>query len=167
MHCIISLLSSSSSYLERTEKSLSANLFDIMWISVIYTILSWCCNLRCSINLYLLSTKLSVKEIDNLHSYIHHNQTLESVKQSLDYKIVVSDIIGKNIVSKRFADKVMSIFSKYQKEELKLIMNCSKMVYYDPYFCRRNLFKSKTIQFIYGSWISIVTTIVCYANKRR
>lgn len=77
---------------------------------------------------------ISVKEIDNLHSYIHHNQTLESVKQSLDYKIVVSDIIGKNIVSKRFADKVMSIFSKYQKEELKLIMNCSKMVYYDPYF---------------------------------
>ena len=44
------------------------------------------------------------------------------------------DIMGKNIVSKRFADKVMSIFSKYQKEELKLIMNCSKMVYYDPYF---------------------------------
>jgi hypothetical protein len=29
---------------------------------------------------------------------------------------------------------VISLFSKYQKEELKLIMNCSKLIYYDPYF---------------------------------
>jgi hypothetical protein len=47
---------------------------------------------------------------------------------------VISDIIGRNIVSKRFADKVMSLFSKYQQEELKLVMNCSKLIYYDPYF---------------------------------
>jgi hypothetical protein len=42
----------------------------------------------------------------------------------LDYKIIVSDIIGKGIVSKRFADK----------DELKVIMNCSRLLYYDPYF---------------------------------
>jgi hypothetical protein len=77
---------------------------------------------------------IAANEIDNLYSHIHHNQTLESIKQRLDYKIVVSDIIGRNIVSKRFADKVMSLFPKYQKEELKLIMNCTKLVYYDPYF---------------------------------
>jgi 16S rRNA G966 N2-methylase RsmD len=29
---------------------------------------------------------------------------------------------------------VISFFSKYQKEELKPIMNCTKLVYYDPYF---------------------------------
>jgi hypothetical protein len=34
---------------------------------------------------------IAANEIDNLYSYIHHNQTLESIKQRLDYKIVVSD----------------------------------------------------------------------------
>jgi hypothetical protein len=56
---------------------------------------------------------ITANEIDTLYSYINHNQTLDSIKQRLDYKIVVSDIIGKNIVSKRFADKVISLFSKY------------------------------------------------------
>ena len=77
---------------------------------------------------------IAANEIDNLYSYIHRNQILESIKQRLDYKIVVSDIIGRNIVSKRFADRVISLSSKYQKDQLKLIMNCSKLVYYDPYF---------------------------------
>jgi hypothetical protein len=54
----------------------------------------------------------------------------------LDYKIIVSDIIGKTIVSKRFVDvdKAISLFPRYQKEELKMIMTCSKLIYYDPYF---------------------------------
>jgi hypothetical protein len=53
---------------------------------------------------------IAANEIDNLYSYIHHNQTLESIKQRLDYKVVVSDIIGRNIVSKRFAYKLISLF---------------------------------------------------------
>lgn len=51
------------------------------------------------------------KEIDSLYSYIYNNYALESIKQHLDYKILMSDIIGKNVVSKRFADKVISLFS--------------------------------------------------------
>jgi hypothetical protein len=81
---------------------------------------------------------ITANEIDNLYSYTHHGQTSDYIKQHLDYKIVVSDIIGRNIVSKRFADKVISIFSKYQKEELKLIMNCTKVVYYDSYVAEEN-----------------------------
>ena len=50
---------------------------------------------------------LGSSEIDSLYSYIHHhNQTVESIKQHLAYKIIVSDVIGRNIVTKRFADKV-------------------------------------------------------------
>jgi hypothetical protein len=59
---------------------------------------------------------IAANEIDSLFSYIHHNQTLDFIRQHLDYKIVVSDIIGRNIVSKRFADKVILLFSKYQKK---------------------------------------------------
>jgi hypothetical protein len=61
-------------------------------------------------------TRIAANEIDSIFSYIHHNQTLDSIRQRLDYKIVVSDIIGRNIVSKRFADKVISLLLKYQKK---------------------------------------------------
>lgn len=74
------------------------------------------------------------KEIDSLYSYIYNNHALESVKQHLDYKILMSDIVGRIIVSKRFADKVISIFSKYRRDQLGLIIDCTKLLYYDPYF---------------------------------
>ncbi|MFL6320255.1 MAG: hypothetical protein ACJ72Q_07260 [Nitrososphaeraceae archaeon] len=87
---------------------------------------------------------IAPNEIDSLFSYIHHNQTLDSIRQRLDYKIVVSNIIDRKIVSKRFADKVIFLFSKYQKEELKLIMNYSKLIYYDPYFAGKMYSNQKT-----------------------
>ena len=74
------------------------------------------------------------KEIDSLYSYVYNNYALESIKQHLDYKILMSDIIGKNVVSKRFADKVISLFSKYQRDQLGLIIDCTKLLYYDPSF---------------------------------
>ena len=59
---------------------------------------------------------IAVNEIDTLYSYIHHNHTLDSIKQHLYYKIVVSDIIDRNIVSKRFVDKVIGVFRSTKKK---------------------------------------------------
>jgi hypothetical protein len=42
-----------------------------------------------------------------------------------------------------------SVFSKYQKEEIKLIISCSKLLYYDPHFAGEIfLIKDRAIQLL-------------------
>jgi hypothetical protein len=60
-------------------------------------------------------------EIYKLYSDICQNQRLDLIKDSLSYKITVSDILGLNIVSRRrrFAGKrrCFHFFTEYPNEE--------------------------------------------------
>jgi hypothetical protein len=56
---------------------------------------------------------------------------LNRIKDYLDRELVGSDILGETLVSKRFAEKLVSIVSKYQNcpEDLKLLGYCIMLVF--------------------------------------
>jgi hypothetical protein len=51
---------------------------------------------------------------------------LKHIKDYLDRELAASDILGETLVSKRFAEKIVSVVSKYQNrpEDLKLLGYC-------------------------------------------
>lgn len=59
---------------------------------------------------------------------------LEDVKEYTDREIAASEIIGRTIISKRFAEKILSIISKYYKRrphDLKLLIDTAILFYDD------------------------------------
>jgi hypothetical protein len=58
---------------------------------------------------------------------------LEGVKDYSDREIAASEIIGRTIISKRLAEKILSIVSKYHKRpyDLKSLMHTEMLLYND------------------------------------
>jgi hypothetical protein len=54
------------------------------------------------------------------------------IKDYLDQELAASDVLGRTLISRRFAEKVVSVISKYQHrpEDLKLLRYCV-MLYFD------------------------------------
>ena len=66
-------------------------------------------------------------------SFVNHWSTdklLEEVKEYSDREIAASEIIGRTIISKRFAEKMLSIISKYHKRphDLKLFIHTTMLL---------------------------------------
>jgi hypothetical protein len=70
--------------------------------------------------------------LDNLTGW-STDKLLEEVKEYSDREIAVSEIIGRTIISKRFAEKILSIISKYHKRphDLKLFIHTTMLLYND------------------------------------
>jgi hypothetical protein len=69
-------------------------------------------------------------------SLVYHWSTgklLEEVKDYSDRQIAASEIVGRTIISKRFAEKTLSIISKYHKRphDLELLIYSAMLVYDD------------------------------------
>jgi hypothetical protein len=58
------------------------------------------------------------------------DRRLKHIKEYLDQELAASDILGQTLVSKRFAEKIVSVVSKYQNrpEDLKLLRYCITLV---------------------------------------
>jgi hypothetical protein len=57
--------------------------------------------------------------------------TLQYIEPYLKHKIIVSDIIGRSIISRRFADKALSFFTKYDQRDTALLLECTMLLYRD------------------------------------
>lgn len=85
-----------------------------------------------------IEDKISKVQIHNVfypikRSLINHWSTdklLEEVKKYSDREIVASEFIGRTIMSKRFAEKVLSIISKYHSrpDDLKLLIQTATLL---------------------------------------
>lgn len=53
------------------------------------------------------------------------------IKDSYVHKIGVSDIIGQSLISKKFVDMIISFFSKYDKRELMILLDSTRILLYD------------------------------------
>ena len=88
-----------------------------------------------------IEDKISKVQINNVFhpikwSLVNHWSTeklLEEVKKYSDREIAASEIIGRTIISKRFAEKVLSIISKYHSRphDLKLLIQTATLLYND------------------------------------
>jgi hypothetical protein len=88
-----------------------------------------------------IEDKISKVQIHNVFhpikwSLVNHWSTeklLEEVKKYSDSEIAASEIIGRTIISKRFAEKVHSIISKYHSRphDLKLLIQTAILLYND------------------------------------
>jgi hypothetical protein len=88
-----------------------------------------------------IEDKISKIQIHNVFhsislSLVNHWSTeklLNEVKEYSDGEIAASEIIGRTIISKRFAEKVLSIISKYHSRphDLKLLIHTAMLLYND------------------------------------
>jgi hypothetical protein len=86
-----------------------------------------------------IEDKISKVQIHNVFypiklGLVNHWSTeklLEEVKEYSDREIAASEIIGRTILSKRFAEKILSIISKYHKrpQDLKLLIQTALILY--------------------------------------
>ena len=85
--------------------------------------------------------KISKIQIHNVffpfkNSFVNHwstDKVLEEVKKYSDEQIAASQIIERTIISKRFAEKILSIISKYHSHphDLKLLIHTAMLLYND------------------------------------
>jgi hypothetical protein len=83
-----------------------------------------------------IEDKISKVEVYNIFhpikwSFVNHwskEKLLEEVKEYSDREIVASEIIGRTIISKRFAEKILFIISKYHSRphDLKLLIQTER-----------------------------------------
>lgn len=88
-----------------------------------------------------IEDKISKIQIHNVFhpirsSYVNHWSTeklLKEVKEYSDREIAASEIIGRTIISKRFAEKILFIISKYHQRphDLKLLIHTAMLLYND------------------------------------
>jgi wyosine [tRNA(Phe)-imidazoG37] synthetase (radical SAM superfamily) len=93
-----------------------------------------------------IEDKISKIQIHNVFhpirsSYVNHWSTeklLKEVKEYSDREIAASEIIGRTIISKRFAEKILFIISKYiiskyhqRPHDLKLLIHTAMLLYND------------------------------------
>jgi hypothetical protein len=72
--------------------------------------------------------KISKQEIATL--YKNAAQGARSyIERHLKHQIIVSDIVDRNIMTRRFADKVLSFFPKYEHRDVTLLLECTLLVY--------------------------------------
>jgi hypothetical protein len=86
-----------------------------------------------------IDDKISKIQIHNVFnpigsSFVNHWSTeklLDEVKKYTDEEIAASEIIGRTIISKRFAEKILSIISKYHQRprDLKLLIHAAMLLY--------------------------------------
>jgi hypothetical protein len=88
-----------------------------------------------------IEDKISKIQIHNVFhpiglSFVNHWSTeklLEEIKDYCDREIAASEILGRSIISKRFAEKILAIISKYHKRphDLKLLIHTAMLLYND------------------------------------
>jgi hypothetical protein len=88
-----------------------------------------------------IEDKISKVQIRNVFhptgwSIVNHwskEKLLGEVKKYSDKQIAASEIIGRTIISKRFAEKALSIASKYhgRPDDLKLLIQTAMLLYND------------------------------------
>jgi hypothetical protein len=88
-----------------------------------------------------IEDKISKIQIHNVFhpiglSFVNHwskEKLLEEVKKHSDEEIAASEIIGRTIISKRFAEKILSIISKYHSRphDLRMFIHTARLFYND------------------------------------
>lgn len=59
--------------------------------------------------------------------------TLQYIEPHLKHKIIVSEIVGREIISRRFADKALLLLSKYDQRDRTLLLECTMLLYLDSF----------------------------------
>jgi hypothetical protein len=68
---------------------------------------------------------------ERIHAYTHIRDIKysEDLQSSMEHDILMGDIAGINTISRRFANKLVSIVSKYEfQREKKLILECVELL---------------------------------------
>jgi hypothetical protein len=83
----------------------------------------------------ILEDKIPIKELNTLYNYTCRGTSsgTSSIEYHLNRQVIISDIICRPLMTRRFADKMISLISKYDnknnkengKEELKLLIECT------------------------------------------
>ena len=76
----------------------------------------------------IIEDNISKDKVSWIYETIHHfkNPTvLEFVEEGFRHDLMVSEITGVNRPSHKFADKIISLLSKYEQKELQLLFECA------------------------------------------
>lgn len=83
----------------------------------------------------IIEDRIPIKELNTLYNYTCRGTSggTSSIEYHLNRQVIISDIICRPLMTRRFADKMISLISKYGnkndkengKEELKLLIECT------------------------------------------